>query len=250
MVPVQVLIVEDEEIVAKDLRLALENLGYGVPAVVSSGEAALAEAASGDVDMVLMDVVLDGDIDGVDTAQQINTRFDVPVVYLAAHADESILKRARATEPFGYVFRPLNERELHCVLQVALRKHWMQGALRESEKQFRALVESTSDWLWATDQNLVYTYASPKVKDLLGYDPQEVIGKTPYDFMAPEEARRVAALISAAVDSSSPIERLENTNLHKNGSTVVLETSGVPILGEKGELLGWAGERSQFYGKK
>ena len=96
-------------------------------------------------------------------------------------------------------------------------------ALRGSEERFRALVESTSDWIWAIDQNGVYTYCSPKVKDLLGYEPEEVVGKTPYDFMPPDEAKRVLALIPRIFETRSPVVRLENTNLHKDGGHVVLE---------------------------
>lgn len=90
-------------------------------------------------------------------------------------------------------------------------------ALKESEDRFRSLVESTSDWIWEIDRNGIYTYASPKVKELLGYEPEEVIGKTPFDFMPAEEANRIANKFKDIIETSMPIERLENTNLHKNG---------------------------------
>lgn len=113
--------------------------------------------------------------------------------------------------------------------------------LQESEERYRSLVESTSDWIWAVDQNGVYTYSSPKVKDLLGYEPEEVVGKTPYDFMPPDEAKRVAALVRRSFEARLPLVRLENMSLRKDGRQVVLETSGVPILSEDGELLGYRG---------
>ncbi len=114
-------------------------------------------------------------------------------------------------------------------------------ALRESEQRFRSLVETTSDWVWDVDQNGVYTYASPKVKDLLGYGPAEVIGKTPFDFMPAEEAERVEGLFRAIAESREPFAGWENTNLHKDGRRVVLDTSGVPILDADGNLLGYRG---------
>jgi PAS domain S-box-containing protein len=114
-------------------------------------------------------------------------------------------------------------------------------ALRESEERFRSLVETTSDWVWAVDPNGVYTYASPKVKDLLGYEPREVIGKTPFDLMPPDEAQRVAAVFADIAKSQRPFAGLENTNLHKDGHLVVLETSGVPVYGAEGNFLGFRG---------
>jgi PAS domain S-box-containing protein len=114
-------------------------------------------------------------------------------------------------------------------------------ALRESEERFRSLVETTSDWIWEVDQNGVYTYASPKVRDLLGYEPEQVIGKTPFDLMPPDEAERVAGLFQDIVESQEPFAGLENANLNRNGRLVVIETSGVPILDAIGNLLGYRG---------
>jgi len=114
-------------------------------------------------------------------------------------------------------------------------------ALRQSEERFRALTESTSDWIWEVDADGVYTYASPKVNDLLGYKPEEVIGKTPFDLMPPDEAERVGAIFRDIVASQSPFERLENINLHKDGRHVVLETSGVPFFDKDSNLLGYRG---------
>jgi PAS domain S-box-containing protein len=114
-------------------------------------------------------------------------------------------------------------------------------ALRESEQRFRSLVETTSDWVWEVDQNGVYTYTSPKVKDLLGYGPEEVVGKTPFDFMPVGEAERVEKLFKAIAESREPFAGLQNTNLHKDGRHVELDTSGVPILDANGNLLGYRG---------
>ena len=113
--------------------------------------------------------------------------------------------------------------------------------LVEELEQFRLLVESTSDFIWEVDRNGTYTYISPKIKDLLGYEPGEVIGKTPFDLMSPGEAERIFATFMAIVEAKKPIERLENVNLHKNGQHVVLETSGMPILDNDGELQGYRG---------
>jgi diguanylate cyclase (GGDEF)-like protein/PAS domain S-box-containing protein len=114
-------------------------------------------------------------------------------------------------------------------------------ALSESRDRFRALVETTSDWIWEVNDKAVYTYASPKVLDILGYKPEEVIGKTPFDFMTPEEAKRVAEIFSSITASQRPFKELENANIHKRGDLVILETSGTPFFDVDGTLRGYRG---------
>ncbi|MBI5751818.1 MAG: EAL domain-containing protein [Hydrogenophilales bacterium] len=116
-----------------------------------------------------------------------------------------------------------------------------QAEIRESEARFRGLVESSSDWIWEVDANARYVYASPKIQDLLGYTPAEVLGKTPFDFMPPEEAGRISQAFASIAAERGSFQALENRNLHKDGRVVVLETSGVPILNHEGDLLGYRG---------
>ena len=114
-------------------------------------------------------------------------------------------------------------------------------ARKESEQRFRNLVETTSDWIWQVDENAVYTYVSPQVRDILGYEIEEVLGKTPFDLMPPTEAQRVAEIFSQIVASRQPFSNLENTNLHKDLHPVVLETSGVPVFDKAGNFRGYRG---------
>jgi PAS domain S-box-containing protein len=113
--------------------------------------------------------------------------------------------------------------------------------LRKSEERFRALVETTSDWVWEVDANGVYTYASPKVRYVLGYEPEEVLGYTPFDLMPPEEATRLSAIFQNSVLHKKPLQNVENIACHKDGRLVVLETSGVPFFDEHGTLSGYRG---------
>lgn len=114
-------------------------------------------------------------------------------------------------------------------------------ALTESEERFRSLVESSSDWIWEIDAEGRYVYASPKIKDLLGYEPEEILGKTPFDLMPSDEAKRLAPGFATIVAGRRQFTALENLNMHKDGRVVVLETSGVPILNEDGTLRGYRG---------
>jgi len=114
-------------------------------------------------------------------------------------------------------------------------------ALAISQGRLRALVETTSDWIWEIDSRGVYTYVSPKVTELLGYSVEEVLGKTPFDLMPPGEADRNALIVQPIIDNAQPIRNLENINAHKDGRCVVLETSGVPILDTAGTVVGYRG---------
>ncbi len=129
----------------------------------------------------------------------------------------------------------------------------MDEEIKRSEERFRTLVETTSDWVWEVDGKGVYTYASPKVRDILGYEPEEILGKTPFDLMTSEEAKRVAEKFGHIAAAKKPFSMLANTNIHRDGREVVIETSGVPVLDDEGNLLGYRGidrditERSVLY---
>ena len=125
--------------------------------------------------------------------------------------------------------------------EVITERKQAEQALADSEARFRTVVEGTSDWMWETDAQGRYTYSSPRVRDLLGYEPEEILGKTPFDFMLPEEAERVGLLFSSIVEARSAFDRLENTQRHKDGHLVVLECRGVPILDADGTLRGYRG---------
>ena len=127
------------------------------------------------------------------------------------------------------------------ILRDITERKQMEKALHEAKEKFQSLVESSSDWVWEVDANGVYTYASPKIKDLLGYEPHEVIGRTPFDLMPPEEKVRVARLFEEIARKQTPFSEIVNSNLHKDGHLVVLETSGVPVFDKEGEFCGYRG---------
>ncbi len=145
MNPTKVLVVEDEVIVAQDIAGRLKKLGYIVTATVASGEEAIEKAAENRPDIVLMDIVLKGEMDGVAAAQQIRTKVNVPTVFLTAYADETTLERAKITNPFGYIIKPFQQQDLRVAIEIALQRHEietkMQQALKASETAREAFEE-------------------------------------------------------------------------------------------------------------
>ena len=117
----------------------------------------------------------------------------------------------------------------------------MEDVLKRSEEKCRALVETSSDWVWMVDANVNYTYADPKIKTILGYEPEEVIGRTPFQLMPEKEAQRVQTIFTQIAAERRPFSNLININLHRDGRQVILETSGVPLFGPDGEFIGYQG---------
>lgn len=119
----RIMIVEDESIVAMGIKHKLEDLGYSVVGVVATGEAAVQTALDTKPDLILMDIVLKGDMDGIEAAQKIHTRQNTPIIYLTAYSDEEVLERARITEPYGYILKPFKKSEVNANIQMAIYKH-------------------------------------------------------------------------------------------------------------------------------
>lgn len=140
MSKINILVVEDESIVAKDIQNSLKKLGYNVPAVVASGEAAVDAAGEHKPDLVLMDIMLQGDISGIEAATQIKTQLDIPVIYLTAYADESTLSKAKVTEPYGYIIKPFKEIDLHTSIEMALYKHAKESEVKKERDLYSSII--------------------------------------------------------------------------------------------------------------
>lgn len=173
----KVLVVEDENIVAMDIKNRLNFLGYAVPAIVDSGEEAIKKVAETHPDLVIMDIRLSGKMDGITSAETIRNRFKIPVIYLTAYSDKETLQRAKITEPYGYILKPLEERELQIAIEMALYKHQMESQLKERAQRLDMIIKSMGDAVVVTDNNGCIQLMNPVAEALTGWNQEEAFGK-------------------------------------------------------------------------
>jgi PAS domain S-box-containing protein len=216
----RILIVEDERITAEDLAEVLKDLGYEVSAVVSSGDEAIREAENNRPDLVLMDIRIKGDIDGAETARILRERFDVPVVYLTAHADRDTLERAKHSRPLGYIVKPFHEAELHASVEMALYKHWHDLRSRGREQYVTDVLSTLILGVTSVDQTEAVRMMNRAAEDLTGWSMQEAAG-------AP--VRQVLRLVDAATgrDLELPLEQaLEQRSVVEIRDRVLITKKG------------------------
>lgn len=171
----RILIVEDQLIIALDLEQILINLGYEVAGIVNTGEESVEFVRNSRPDLVLMDIMLSGSIDGIAAAEIIHKTLDVPIIYLTAHSDEKSLERANLTGPYGYIVKPIDEKDLYTAIEIALHRFKMDRVLKKSEMKYRTLFEQSLDPIFITDENAVIIDANPAMLELFGYSIEQII---------------------------------------------------------------------------
>ncbi len=174
----KILVVEDEVITSRVILEELTLLGYVVTDTVTSSEEAIASVSQNIPDLVLMDIILRGSAqDGIAIATILRQEYQIPVVYITAHTDEATLERAKISEPFGYLVKPFDERDLRVVIETAMYKHHMERQLAEREEFLSTILKSTSDAVIATDNVATVTYMNPAAEKLTGWSPIEALGR-------------------------------------------------------------------------
>jgi len=239
MANVNVLVVEDESIVAMDIRTRLVHLGYDVSAITYSGEAAIKKAEELLPDLVLMDIHLNGKMDGIEAAQQIHDRFDIPVVYLTAYSDEKTLERANVTEPFGYIIKPFDDRELHVAIKIALYKHRTEKKIKDNEEKYRQLVESSNSVILRMEPSGVVTFINRFAQRFFGYGEEEILGKNALGTIVPEiesTGRNLRTMIEdIGLNPDSYVNNLYE-NVCRDGKRVWIAWTNRPIRDESGRI--------------
>lgn len=238
----RILIVEDEAIEALDIQQRLVSLGYPEPGVAGSGEEGVTEAFKMLPDLVLMDIMLSGKIDGIQAAEQIRSCLDIPVIFLTAYADDSTLQRAKITEPYGYIVKPFQERELHIAIEIALYKHQAEMKLRESREWFSITLKSIGDGVIATDRNGLVTFMNPVAEKLTGWKSGEALNHPVNEVfnIVNRDTRQPAENPAARVMREGCVVGLANHTrlIARDGSEVSIDDSASPIKDAQGDIIG------------
>ena len=233
----RVLIVEDETIIGMEIRFRLAVIGYNVLDIVPTGEQAIEKAQILRPDLILMDIHLQGEMDGVTAAEHIRKTTNTPVIFLTAHTDEQTLQRAKIQEPFAYLVKPFQERELDIAIQMAIYKHKIDAELRASEERLRMLVESTDDIIFTQDINGTFTYYHGSSK--YGLTCDDVVGKSPADIFDEQTATDTMARNQEVIASDKSIT-IEIEILWQNGESYWFNQNIYPLKDSAGQTVGIA----------
>jgi len=176
----KIMVVEDEAVIALRLQQRLAMMGYEVVALSHSSEESLEKARDLRPDLILMDIKIPGNLDGITVAEIVKSELDIPVVFLTAFAEDQIIERAKQAEPYGYIVKPFQDQELKAAVEIALYKKDMERRLKESEQQYRSMIDSMGDAIHVVDRELRLLIANPTLIQLnkeLGLET-EVVGRT------------------------------------------------------------------------
>ncbi len=237
--PLRILVVEDEGIVARELRHILTRAGYEVTAVCQSGAEALEVMETGEVDVVLMDIHLgDGGMDGVEAASRIQRDFQKPVVFLTGQADAETMARAREVQPYGYLLKPFHEGELRSVVEMAVTRHQADRRLRASEERVVSTLRSMAEGVISTDVQGVINFMNPVAEKLTGWSSAEAMGRSLREVFRASlpggEAMGTTGLMSGG--SSATLRTMVLTD--RNGTAIPIEDNTTPIRDADGTLTG------------
>ncbi len=243
MAKTKILIVEDENIVAKDIQNTLSRLGYEVPATASSAGMAFEKLEEVKPDLVFLDIRLKGDVDGIQIAERIKTEYDIPVIFLTSYTDKNTLDRAKVTEPYGYLVKPFNEPDLQSTIEMALYKFQKDHATRADKNLYAKALSHLSEAVIITDIDGKVNFLNQKAESLTGAGSDAAAGKDISTLIKFEcsEAKLINQvnykhLISQNKDFS--FERVAVTA----GKTKAFEGSltSSPVQNEKNQLIGCA----------
>jgi PAS domain S-box-containing protein len=236
----KILVVEDEQILAEDLRDILESFSYQVVDVVGSAEQAVKQARKLKPNLIMMDIMLGGKKDGIQAAQEIIKESCVPVVFLTAYADDTTVQRAKLAQPFGYLLKPFKEQEIHTTIQMALYKHQVDMEIRKEKKWLSSVLVSIGDAVLVADADGKVAFMNPaaeamtgwKMKNALGLDCDQVLKLTD------DQGGAAANPVKRALAEEDIIYTEEALLVSKRGRKTRVKDNAAPVRDKKGRVLG------------
>ncbi|MGB3908005.1 MAG: ATP-binding protein [Methanomethylovorans sp.] len=237
----RILIVEDERITALDIKYRLEDSGYVVTGIVSSGKAAIESAEETKPDLVLMDIMIEGDMDGTQAALHIRNRFHIPVIFLTAYADKDTVRKAKIAEPFGYILKPFENKDLQTNIEIALYKHRAEQELRDKEAWVSAILKNMADAVIATDVTGTIRHLNPTAEILTGWKGSEAIGKPLVKVfqLSTANGEMITNLISNVLESGIfKGDDNEDLFLSRGHIKVPVSVTGTSIMNDGNDVIG------------
>ncbi len=232
-----ILIVEDENIVALNIKTILMHLQHNVLGPVSSGEAAIEIAVSQKPDLILMDIKLHGKLDGIEAAEIIKKTTEIPIIYVTAYSDEKILQRSVASDPYGYIVKPFDKKELKTAIEIAIFKSQSEKKLRQSEIKFRNLIERMNEGIVQIDDDTTIIFVNERFCEMVGYSSREMMGKKFNDFLLfDHEKGLISKKISSKNDKIS--NRFELDLKKKDEEVLWVEVSSSTVTNDNGKIAG------------
>ena len=237
-----ILIVEDEKIISHDIKRILMKFGYEVLGIAVSGKEVLAQIKKQKPDLILMDIVLEGDLSGIETAEKIKEHWNIPIIYLTAFADEQTLQRAMITIPYGYILKPFEEKELYAIVEMAFHKHKLEKNLQESVEYSRNIINSSLDMIITIDNDGKIFEFNKAAEEIFGYQKADIEGK-PFSILFSENERATEILATTLKKKKSTFEvvnkRSNEELFHSFFSASVMydhQSKAIGIMGISREL--------------
>ncbi len=206
-----ILIVEDEGVTARHIQTSLKSMGYNVAGAASNGEEAIARVIETRPDLILMDIELSGNMDGIETSEHIRLQCDAPIIYLTAHSNAIQFQRAQATEPSGFIVKPFEDGELRANIEMAMHHYELKQALQVSETRYRLLIENITDAVFLADLKLRPLYINSAVTRLFGYKLEEMQYIRWDVILAPEAVPKVEQLLTKVMALARTAKSEEDT---------------------------------------
>ncbi|PZD72931.1 putative signaling protein [Acaryochloris thomasi RCC1774] len=232
--PARILIVEDEGLVALDIKQRLLDLGYQIAGIAETGKAAIRQALDSEPDLVLMDIRLKGEMDGIEASTSITAQLDVPIIFLTGFADQQTLDQAKETFPFGYILKPFDTVDLFTGIEICLKRHQLEKAVKHQKNWLDIVLESIGDAVVATDNNGAVTYMNRVAESITDWQRIDALGRDANDVMPLMLGHTKDAIenpLKQVLREGQGVVLPENTFLiTKNKKEVPIEDSAVPIL--------------------
>ncbi len=239
----QVLIVEDDGIIAMDLESRMKQLGYGVTGVAGYGERAIEKVKENTPDVVLMDIILKGEMDGIEAAEEIRTQYDIPVIFITGYADKDRLKRAKLAYPFGFILKPFSDKDLEVTIEMALyvakvdsKRKQAEETLQESENQLRMITDNIPAYVAYVDSDLYFRFVNKTYEKVFNKPRAEIIGKHATEVMGETHFDKIQEKIQMALTGQ---EVFYESLFLIGEEQIFLTVAYVPETDEKGVTKGY-----------